>query len=73
MSNREIAIDLINNLPEYKLAYIITFLKGVTYDDDIEDDIYCRKLVDEYLNDKSPDKHETVSVEDLAKELDIAL
>ena len=73
MSNREIAIDLINNLPEYKLTYIITFLKGVTYDDDIEDDIYCRKLVDEYLNDKSPDKHETVSVEDLAKELDIAL
>ena len=73
MSNREIAIDLINNLPEYKLTYIITFLKGVTYDDDIEDDIYCRKLVDEYLNDKSPDKHETVSIEDLAKELDIAL
>ena len=73
MSNREIAIDLINNLPEYKLAYIITFLKGVTYDDDIEDDIYCRKLVDEYLSDKSPDKHETVSIEDLAKELNIAL
>ena len=73
MSNREIAIDLINNLPEYKLTYIITFLKGVTYDDDIEDDIYCRKLVDEYLSDKSPDKHETVSIEDLAKELDIAL
>ena len=73
MSNREIAIDLINNLPEYKLTYIIAFLKGVTYDDDIEDDIYCRKLVDEYLNDKSPDKHETVSIEDLAKELDIAL
>ena len=73
MSNREIAIDLINNLPEYKLTYIITFLKGVTYDDDIEDDIYCRKLVDEYLNDKSPDKHDTVSVEELAKELDIAL
>ncbi len=73
MSNREIAIDLINNLPEYKLAYIVTFLKGVTYDDDIEDDIYCRKLVDEYLSDKSPDKHETVSIEDLAKELDITL
>lgn len=73
MSNREIAIDLINHIPEYKLTYLISFLKGLKFDDDIEDDIYCRHLVDEYLSDDSPVKHETVSVEDLAQELDIEL
>ncbi len=29
MSNREIAINIINEIPEYKLNYVIEILKGI--------------------------------------------
>ena len=67
MSNREQAKQIIDKLPEYKISTLLTFLKGVAFDDEIEDDLYCEKLVDDYLNDPDPSKHETISLEELAK------
>ena len=35
------------------------FLKGIQFDDEIEDEIYCKKLYEDYLNDPDPEKDET--------------
>lgn len=73
MSNREMAIDIINKIPEHKLSHIVMFLKGFQMDDEIEDMQYCQGLVDDYLADNSADKHETVTLEELKCELGIDL
>ncbi len=69
MSNREIAIDLINNLPEYKLTYIIAFLKGVAFDNFINDNIYSISSADDLAAIKAAraeyQNGETISHEDI--------
>lgn len=42
-------------------------------DRELADDLYCEKLVEEYLDNADPEKHETISVEELAKREGIAL
>ena len=69
MSNREQAIALLDMIPEYKLGYIVSFLKGVQLDDEVEDMLFCQRLVDEYENDDSPDKDESITLEQLKEEL----
>lgn len=65
MSNREIAKQIIDELPEYKIEKILYLLKGIQIDDEIEDDLFCEKLADEYLSEK---KHETISFEQALQE-----
>ena len=67
MSEREQAKQIIDRLPEYKVGNILLFLRGVLFDDELEDDLYCERLVEDYLNDTSPDKHDTITLEELAK------
>ena len=33
MSEKEFAMQLINNLPDYKLGYVIAYLQGLTADE----------------------------------------
>lgn len=66
MSEKEQAKMIIDQLPEYKMAKLLLFLRGMLFDDEIEDDLYCERLVEDYLNDTIPDKHETISLEELA-------
>ncbi|MFG6393625.1 MAG: hypothetical protein K1W24_05500 [Lachnospiraceae bacterium] len=66
MSGREQAKQIIDKLPEYKIESILLFLKGIQFDDDIEDDLYCQKLYEDYLNNPDPDKHNTITIEELA-------
>ena len=73
MSEREQAKRIIDSLPEYKIGSLLLFLKGIQFDDELEDDLYCEKLVEDYLNDASPDKHETITLEELAKREGIEL
>ncbi len=44
MSEREQAKQIIDKLPEYKVKNLLLFLKGIQFDDDLEDDLYCQKL-----------------------------
>lgn len=67
MSERELAKQIIDQLPEYKVSNLLLFLRGMLFDDEIEDDLYCERLVENYLNDTSPDKHDTITLEELAK------
>lgn len=73
MSEKEKAIEIINRLPESKIGYIVTFLKGFEMNEDIEDDLYCENLYQEYLADNSEDKHDTISLEDYAEQLGVSL
>ena len=41
MSEREQAKQIIDKLPDYKINNILLFLKGVAFDYEIEDDLYC--------------------------------
>ena len=58
MSEREQAKQIIDQLPEYKMGNLLLFLKGMQFDDNIEDDLYCQKLYEDYLNDPDPEKDE---------------
>lgn len=67
MSERELAKQITDQLPEYKVSNLLLFLRGMLFDDEMEDDLYCERLVEDYLNDTSPDKHDTITLEELAK------
>lgn len=73
MSDREQAKQIIDQLPEYKVSNLLLFLRGMLFDDELEDDLYCEHLVETYLNDPSPDKHDTISLEELARREGIEL
>jgi len=73
MSEREQAKQIIDQLPEYKISNLLLFLRGMLFDDEIEDDLYCERLVEDYLNDTSPDKHDTITLEELAKQEGVEL
>lgn len=66
MSEREQAKQIIDQLPEYKIGNLLLFLKGIQFDDDMEDDLYCQKLYEEYLNDPDPEKDVGITIEELA-------
>lgn len=73
MSEREQAKQIIDQLPEYKISNLLLFLRGMQFDDEIEDDLYCERLVEDYLNDTSPDKYDTITLEELAKQAGVEL
>ncbi len=73
MSEREQAKQIIDQLPEYKIGNLLLFFKGIQFDDDIEDDLYCQKLYEDYLNNPDPEKHETITPEELAAQEGIEL
>ncbi|EOS38093.1 hypothetical protein D3Z53_05075 [Lachnospiraceae bacterium] len=73
MSEKELAKQIIDQLPEYKISNLLLFLKGIQFDDELEDDFYCERLVEDYLNNTDPEKHESITLEELAKREGIEL
>ena len=65
MSDRELAKQIIDQLPEYKIAKILYLLKGIQIDDEIEDELFCENLAERYLNDS---EHEVIPFEDAIQE-----
>ena len=64
MSEKEIAMQLINNLPDYKLGYVIAYLQGLTADESADDN-FCISLIKNYEN--SEDKGSFISFDDAVK------
>ena len=56
MSNRERIIALLDNVPEYKMGYILAYVQGITADEEA-DDAFCERMVESYENDPDPEKH----------------
>ena len=73
MSTKEKILNIVDALPEYKLAQILIFLQGIQFDDELEDDLFCEQLYQRYLDDPDPHKHDVISLEDLAAREGIAL
>ncbi len=67
MSERDQAKQIIDRLPDYKIGTLLMFLRGMAFDDELEDDLYCEKLVEDYLNNPDPSKHESITLEELAE------
>lgn len=67
MSNKERIIELLDIVPDYKIGYILAYVQGIVADEET-DDIFCEKLLEDYLNDSDPDKDETYSLEECIKE-----
>lgn len=68
MSEKELLIEKINNLPEYKYKYILDYIENL---EELEDDLYCEGLLRRYLD--SDDNEESIGLEDYAKQNGIAL
>lgn len=72
MSVNEQITALLEKIPDYKMGYVIGYLQGLAADEDC-DDAFCEKMYQNYLNDPDPEKDQTISGDDLAKELGIVL
>lgn len=70
MSDKERIVQLLDDVPAYKLGYILAYVQGLTADEDA-DDVYCEQLYEQYLHD--PDRGQLCSEADVCKELGIAL
>ena len=62
MSEKDLAIKLIDRVPRYKLGYVIAYLEGLTADEDADDE-FCEQLYKEYEAD--PDKGDFVPFEEV--------
>ena len=71
MSEREQVKQIIDSLPDYKILPLLRFLKGVQFDDELEDELFCVKLVDEYEHDSN--RGDFVSFEDALHECGVPL
>ncbi len=57
MSDKEKVIQLLDKVPDYKIGYVLAYVQGITADEEADDKI-CDILLQDYLNDKDPDKHD---------------
>lgn len=67
MSNREMVINLLDRVPDYKLGYILAYVQGLTADEEA-DDAFCEKLADDYRNDPDPEKDKAYTLEECKRE-----
>lgn len=65
MSAREKINLLLENVPDYKMGYVVAYLEGLTADEE-EDDAFCEQLYEQYLND--PEKDVTYTLEECERE-----
>lgn len=70
MSDRERIAQLLDEVPAYKLGYVLAYVQGLTADEDA-DDAYCEQLYQHYFND--PERGQTYTEDEVCKELGIAL
>lgn len=69
MSNRELALNLIDSFDESQLANIITMLQTAkSIADEAADDAFCEKMHQNYLANSDPHKHDTVTFDDALRE-----
>ena len=73
MSYKEIIMEIIERIPEHKLVYIVSFLRGFQMDDEIEDDLFCEAMYQDYLKNSTAEDKEVVSIEEAAKMLGVDL
>lgn len=71
MSNRELCLKLLDNVPEYKIGYVLAYIQGITADEEA-DDAFCSRMIENYENDPDPEKDQTFTLDDCKKEWGLA-
>ena len=71
MSSREQIVSLLDNVPDYKIGYVLAYVQGIVADEEA-DDMFCERMVRNYINDPDPDKDESYPLEDCEKEWGIS-
>lgn len=72
MSDKEKVIQLLDKVPDYKIGYVLAYVQGITADEEA-DDRFCESLLQNYLDDQDSDKHDSISIEEFAKQEGIIL
>lgn len=65
MSNKERVIALLEQVPDYKMGYVLAYVQGITADEEA-DDIFCQRMVENYKNAPDEDK-EGIPLEECLK------
>ena len=47
MSNKEMIIHLLDNIPDYKMGYVLAYVQGVAADEEA-DDLFCQRMLENY-------------------------
>lgn len=71
MSNRERVIELLEQVPDYKMGYVLAYIQGITADEEA-DDIFCQRMVESYENDSDPEKDKGYTLNECMKEWKIS-
>lgn len=67
MSNKERIVELLDSVPDYKIGYVLAYVQGIVADEET-DDIFCQRMLENYINDPDPEKDESYSLEECLKE-----
>ncbi len=59
---------IIDKFPDYKIGHVLAYVQGIT-----ADDRFCESLLQDYLNDKDSDKHDSISIEEFAEQEGVIL
>ena len=71
MSDKEKIVRLLDEVPDYKMGYILDYIQGLTdYEDN--DESYCQKLYQDYLDDTDADTDEIYTLDECKKEWGLA-
>lgn len=65
MSTRELCAKLMDNVPDYKIGYLLAYLQGLVADEP-DDDAFCNQLLAQYEAD--PEKGQSFRLEDCKRE-----
>lgn len=66
MSNKEMAIQLLENVPDYKMGYVLAYIQGIAADE-VADDIFCERMLQNYVDDPDPEKDYEYTLEECKK------
>ncbi len=67
MSNRERIIQLLDDIPDYKIGYVLAYIQGIAADEEA-DDLFCEQLYQDYLDDPDPEKDKLYTLEECKEE-----
>lgn len=67
MSDKEKVIQLLNDVPEYKMGYVLAYVQGITADEEA-DDLFCQRMMESYENDPDSEKDTCYSLDECKKE-----
>ena len=57
MSNKERVVELLDNVPEYKMGYVLAYVQGITADEEAAD-IFCQRMIENYENAPDDEKED---------------